>query len=222
MKCRSQGNPKVSLKHRKRLTTHKLRVKSCNGSTNRCVVKILLTERKVSVPLILVPDYLLPETAKNMKVSRWFMTGKTVTYVNDKVRANQASNQVLSSQTHSKSCTARTVHKLTPALGTALTVQSSSSGALVPKGTALTVDSSSSGAPVPKGTALTVESSSSGAPVSKGTALTVQSSSSGAPVPKGTALTVQSSSSGVPVPYLRESTNSSQAVPVHLYLRAQH
>jgi hypothetical protein len=45
LECRSQGNPKVSLEHKKGLNTQKLRVKSRNGSTNRCDVNIMLTER---------------------------------------------------------------------------------------------------------------------------------------------------------------------------------
>jgi hypothetical protein len=113
---------------------YKLRVKSRNGSINRCVVKTLLTERKVGVSLILV-FYIFYQ--KQPRIWR-FPDGETVTYVCDNVRANQAPNQVLSSEIHSKSCSTnctQTTYSHTSALGTTKTVQFCSSGAAVPKGT---------------------------------------------------------------------------------------
>lgn len=125
----------------KGLNTHKLRVKSCNGSINRCVVTILLAERKMSVPLTLVSDIFYQKQPRMWK----FPDGKTVTYVCDIVRANQAPNQALSSQTHSKPCSTnctQTTSPQTPALGTTLTVQFCISGAPVLKCTTCDLHSS--------------------------------------------------------------------------------
>jgi len=121
LKYRSQGNPKVSLKHRKRTIYSQTECKIMQRQHTQMCCDDLLAERKVSVPLTLVSDIFYQKQPRIRK----FPDGKTVTYVCDKVTANQAPNQVLSSQTHSKSCSTnctQTTYPQTLALGTTLTV----------------------------------------------------------------------------------------------------